>query len=99
MWNSLIINSKDNVIVAIEPIKKGEKAVYCINGKEESVTAREDINIYHKIACCDISEGSPVIKYGERIGTATRDIKTGEHVHVHNIVGGVKKVEMIRNSA
>ena len=26
-------------------------------------------------------------KYGEVIGAATRDIRVGEHVHVHNVEG------------
>ena len=33
----------------------------------------------------EIKKGEKVIKYGEPIGQATRDIKKGEHVHVHNI--------------
>ena len=40
----------------------------------------------HKAALRAISQGEPVIKYGVAIGRATRDIGTGEHVHVHNCV-------------
>jgi len=29
--------------------------------------------------------GEPVIKYGEVIGRATKDIGEGTHAHVHNI--------------
>ncbi len=39
----------------------------------------------HKYALCDIAEGENVIKYGMPIGHATRAIKKGEHVHVHNV--------------
>ena len=28
-----------------------------------------------------------IIKYGERMGHATRDIQVGEHVHTHNVLG------------
>ena len=33
----------------------------------------------------DIAKGEPVVKYGEHIGVAGADIRTGEHVHVHNV--------------
>jgi altronate hydrolase len=39
----------------------------------------------HKFALCDIKNGEYVIKYGEIIGRATSDIKTGEWVHSHNL--------------
>lgn len=39
----------------------------------------------HKYALSDICKGEKVIKYGYPIGIATEDIKTGEHVHSHNL--------------
>ena len=39
----------------------------------------------HKIALCDIENGTDVIKYGYPIGKATQDIKKGESVHSHNM--------------
>ena len=39
----------------------------------------------HKYALRDIREGENIIKYGQPIGHATCDIKTGEHVHTHNV--------------
>lgn len=39
----------------------------------------------HKIASEDIKCGEAVIKYGCEIGRAVRDIKKGEHIHVHNM--------------
>ena len=45
----MIIDSKDNVAVAIEPIAKGETATYVCEGKEVSLPALEDITIYHKL--------------------------------------------------
>ncbi len=39
----------------------------------------------HKIALRDIAEGEDIIKYGYSIGHAVKDIKKGEHVHVHNV--------------
>ena len=86
MRNAMIIDSKDNVAVAIEPIAKGETATYVCEGKEVSLPALEDITIYHKLATRDIRKGEPVVKYGEHIGVATELIPKGAHVHVHNVV-------------
>lgn len=85
MHNAMIIDSKDNVAVAIEQIAKGETATYVWDGKEISVPVLEDITIYHKLATRDIAKGEPVVKYGEHIGVAACDIKAGQHVHVHNV--------------
>ena len=93
MRNAMIIDAKDNVAVAIEPIAKGDAAVYVCEGKEVSLPALEDITIYHKLAIRDITKGEPVVKYGEHIGVASSDIKAGEHVHVHNVEGHREDLE------
>ena len=38
----------------------------------------------HKVSLSLIAEGEPIVKYGVEIGTATKSIEQGEHVHVHN---------------
>ena len=85
MRNAMIIDGKDNVAVAIEPIAKGDTATWVWEGREVSLPVLEDITIYHKLATRDIAKGEPVVKYGEHIGVAACDIKAGEHVHVHNV--------------
>lgn len=87
MLNAMMIDEKDNVAVAIEPISKGDTVSYLCNGEEKQLTARADITIYHKLATRDIACGEPVVKYGEHIGVATCDIQAGDHVHVHNVAG------------
>lgn len=81
----MIIDAADNVAVAIEPISKGTAAVYACGNEEITVPVLEDITIYHKLAICAIAAGEPIVKYGEHIGIAARDIQAGEHVHVHNV--------------
>ncbi len=81
--NAMIIDAKDNVAVAIEPIQKGDAVELRSGGT--GVTATEDITIYHKIAIRDIPKGEPVVKYGEHIGLAAEDIPAGSHVHTHNV--------------
>ena len=85
MRNAMIIEPEDNVAVAIEPIAAGDTVTYVVKGEEVSLTAKEDITIYHKIATRDIAEGEPVVKYGEHIGVATALIPKGCHVHVQNV--------------
>ena len=59
MLNGMIVEPVDNVVVAIEPVKKGETVTYMCAGEEKHLTAVEDITIYHKLAACDIKKGEP----------------------------------------
>ncbi len=83
--NALVITSSDNVATAIRDISSNSEAV--IGRGDETITADvvEDIALGHKFAIRDISEGEDVVKYNCVIGRATRDIKIGEHAHVHNM--------------
>lgn len=83
--NILKINPADNVAVAIEPLRGGQKLETC----GVCVTVHSNISFGHKIALRDISKGSEVIKYGYPIGRATTDIMAGEHVHGHNMITGL----------
>jgi len=85
MANIKIIHPDDNVGVVIEWIKEGEELSYIVDDNTVNFTALNDIRIYHKVAIKDIVTGDNIVKYGEHIGIANRDIKTGEHVHVHNV--------------
>jgi len=82
---AIILNSRDNVATAVEPLKKGQQVV--INGGKVELIINEDIPFGHKFAIKTISEGEEVIKYGEVIGVASREIRIGDHVHIHNIKG------------
>lgn len=86
MLNAMIVEAaKDNVIVAIEPIAKGDTVTYNCAGQEKSLTALEDITIYHKLAACDIAKGQPLSSTASISAWPPRDIKAGEHVHCHNL--------------
>ena len=90
MHNAILIEPADNVAVVIEPVARGAAVVF---GSAPALTAREDIPIYHKIAVRDIAAGEKIVKYGEHIGIASQDIKTGEHVHTHNVEGHRENLE------
>lgn len=83
--NALIIAPDDDVVVAITALKAGENVVYVCREKQETFPAVTDVPCYHKIAVHDIACGSVVRKYNQIIGAATKDIRKGEHVHVHNL--------------
>jgi altronate hydrolase len=58
---------------------------------DDVVIARADmkgIPAGHKMAVRDLAQGQPVRRYNQIIGFATRPIKQGEHVHVHNLAMG-----------
>jgi altronate hydrolase len=82
MQNFLMINDNDNVIVALQTIPQGTELTL-EDGRV--VVASEEIPAGHKMAVADIAEGTPVIKYGYRIGNAKEDIKTGSWIHTHNV--------------
>lgn len=46
---------------------------------------RVDLSNGHKYAITDILKGEYIIKYGNPIGHAVKDIKKGDHVHTHNM--------------
>ncbi len=43
------------------------------------------LGLGHKIALIKTQTGEKVIKFGMAIGSASRDIEAGEHVHLHNL--------------
>lgn len=84
--NAMMIDPKDTVAVVIEPVKTGESIAWREkNGRINSMIAKTDVPIYHKVAILEMEKGSEVIKYGEHIGLASKNILPGEHVHVHNV--------------
>lgn len=85
MISAMKISPEDNVITAIEHIKKGENISYRdIDNSLKDIEVKDDIRIYHKIATRLISDGENIVKYGENIGLANGDIQVGQHVHDHN---------------
>ena len=76
------LHSEDDVVIARIEIPTGTLVA------KEKVAAVVTIPAGHKLAVRDIAQGQPVRRYNQIIGFATRLIKAGEHVHVHNIAMG-----------
>jgi altronate hydrolase len=73
---TLSLNSKDNIIVAVDAVPVGITA--------RGIKAAVRIPRGHKMASVPIAKGQPVLKFGQIIGFATEDIPPGQHVHTHN---------------
>ena len=85
MKYALKVSERDNVITVLNQVKKSDIVKYMDKSDIKEVTAQDDIPLYHKIALCDIKEDENIVKYGENIGRASRDIVKGSHVHTHNV--------------
>ena len=75
----LRLNPADDVVIARRQLVSGTLV------KSEGVTVIGLVPPGHKLATRAIAAGSPVRRYNQIIGFATRDIRAGEHVHLHNM--------------
>ena len=87
MIQFLVHDKRDSVAVAVVDVKAGQS----LSGKSldtnETVQAKAnmDIPLGHKIALKDFKAGDDVVKYGVVVGRVVQPIKSGDHVHVHNV--------------
>lgn len=84
--NTILLNSKDNVVTASCDIQKGETIAYFKDEKLHRITAIENIPAWNKAAIEPITNKDSVIKYGEIIGAALEDIAVGAYVSHLNII-------------
>lgn len=87
MKKALTMDPKDNVATVLEAIAAGD-AIEVLSASREvllHVEARDALPLGHKIALADIAERGDVVKYGVRIGRASKPILMGEYVHIHNV--------------
>jgi hypothetical protein len=77
----LRLSPNDNVFVLIKSMPAG--ATFRLRGQVFHM--EKSLGLGHKIAVRHIRPGEKIYKYGAPIGSATRDIQPGEHVHVHNM--------------
>lgn len=81
MKKVLRIDNRDNVAVALAPLKKGTRFTMA----HGNILVKENIEQAHKVAVQEIARGEQIIKYGYSIGHATEQIFPGEWVHSHNV--------------
>lgn len=90
MAHSFLVHAPDDVVgVAVQDIEPRPDVPGKIqsNGNEFTLDVVDPVPLGHKVALRPLASGEQVIKYGIAIGRATRDIRAGEHVHVHNVKG------------
>ncbi|MBS2098426.1 UxaA family hydrolase [Carboxylicivirga linearis] len=85
MKSCIKIHPEDSVVVALEPISKGDKIV--ADGFE--INVNDDVPQGHKIAIKPIKKGEHILKYAASIGIAQADVNVGDHIHVQNLRTGL----------
>jgi altronate hydrolase len=74
------LSPKDNVMVALNELAPDSII------EQANINSHDRIPAGHKVAISKINSGSPIIKYGQIIGFASKRILPGDHVHTHNAV-------------
>ncbi|CAN5804986.1 altronate dehydratase family protein [soil metagenome] len=85
------LHPDDDVIIARSQLVGGATV--------DDITVRGLVPAGHKLAARDIAAGSPVRRYNQIIGFASRAIARGEHVHTHNLDMGPDKGSFARDHA
>lgn len=86
-FKTVMMKPQDKVAVALSNIEAGAQLEVVCQDKTFQVTLKDQIEFGHKFAVVPIQKDEDILKYGEVIGVAVRDITAGEHVHVHNLEG------------
>lgn len=82
MGNKVLkVNPKDNVIVALQNLSKGETVTY--NG--EAFVLQEDIPAKHKFYISDMNTGEEVIMYGVLVGKIQHLVLKGMRMSTENL--------------
>ncbi|MFI4904012.1 MAG: UxaA family hydrolase [Burkholderiales bacterium] len=76
------LHPDDDVVIARAQLVGGTRLL------DEDVTVIGLVPPAHKVATRAIAKGSPVKRYNQVIGFASRDIAPGEHVHLNNLAMG-----------
>ena len=82
---AILIDKKDNVATALRDLEESKTIEVGIEDHTLNIVLSQNIPFGHKFSLKGIEQGEAVIKYGETIGLATKQIRQGEHVHVHNV--------------
>jgi altronate hydrolase len=85
---ALKLHPIDDVAIAKITLMSGNQIVGVDDPNSSEIKLLDMIPWSHKFALHDIPKGEPVRRYGQLIGFARKAIRTGEHVHVHNLEAG-----------
>jgi hypothetical protein len=76
------LGERDNVVVLARHVDAGDSFA---GPSGEIWTMSAHLGVGNKLAAVPIAAGDRVFKVGVPIGTATKAIQSGEHVHSHNL--------------
>ncbi len=87
MKRALTMDSRDNVATALAALEPGDEVEVLSAAREvvQRIRANSSLPLGHKIALVDIAAGNDVVKYGTKIGRASKPIRAGDYVHIHNV--------------
>lgn len=85
------LHANDDVLIARQQLIGGTQV--------EQAVIKGLIPAGHKVAARDIATGSPIRRYNQIIGFASKPIAAGEHIHVHNCTIGEEKGSFTRDYA
>ncbi|MEI7960256.1 MAG: altronate dehydratase family protein [Chitinophagaceae bacterium] len=77
----LKVNPLDNVLVALQPLQKGQSVVF----ENRTYVMQEDIAPKHKFYMKEMSEGGEVIMYGVLVGKVTKAVSIGTLMTTQNL--------------
>lgn len=81
MSKAIKINPQDNMIVALEDLRKGET----IKVEEQQIVLKEDIQQKHKFTQESLKKGDPLIMYGVKVGVANQEVPNGAALTTKNM--------------
>jgi altronate hydrolase/altronate dehydratase small subunit len=82
MPSAFHLHLNDNVATLLDD---AVGVVKVVGAQPQEIQLLENISRGHKVALKDVCAGGAIVKFGVRIGHATKPIKRGAWVHLHNL--------------
>jgi hypothetical protein len=82
VFRAFQIHAGDNVATLLD---EAAGVVRVVGAQPQEIQLLENISRGHKVALKAIGVSEAIVKFGVRIGHATRPIKRGAWVHLHNL--------------
>ncbi|HET8829685.1 MAG TPA: altronate dehydratase family protein [Pelobium sp.] len=90
MQRVLKVHPKDNLLVALTDLFKGEIIVY----NDEKVTLIDDVKAKHKFLTTDLKQGEEILMYGVLVGKAQTDLQAGNRITTANVKHAANSFEI-----
>ena len=84
MPRAIVLNRADNVATLLDSGRSGERCTLQGEASGE-IPLAQPVPFGHKVCIRATPAGGDIVKYGQVIGTAAKDLSVGEHAHVHNV--------------